>query len=302
MFIGIDVGGTKTAVLIASEHGEILAQVTQPTEKGDLVSGVIEAIETAVSQTDQPVTDLRAIGIGVPGLVDPENGDVCLAVNLGISEPLALGRALEATFGVPVVLENDVRLGAMGAYQQLNIKNLAYLSLGTGVAAGVVLDGRVYRGVNGLAGEIGFVQVNENGDDVLETLISGPAIMQQAAEQGLDVAHAGEVYELALSGNGPATAVIERVSRLVALAIQWVVLAYDVEAVVLGGGVTASRRAFLDPILDQLAHLRSRSTLNAVMLTANKVKLLPPGFNAGLWGGVHVARQVVEKNAQSIAL
>ena len=133
--------------------------------------------------------DVAAIGVGVPGRVDPLTGTVTLAVNLGWSD-LSLGDQLEARLGRPCLLENDVRAAALGLHKRHfvgGLDDLAYVAVGTGVSAGVILRGQLHRGARGLAGEIGHVIAQADGPPCscgergcLETLISGPAIARQA--------------------------------------------------------------------------------------------------------------------------
>ena len=132
---------------------------------------------------------VAAIGVGVPGRVDPATGTVTLAVNLGWSN-LELGRRLEQRLGRPCVLENDVRAAALGLHRRRvvgDVDDLAYVAVGTGVSAGVILGGQLHRGVRGLAGEIGHVIAVSSGPacscgerGCLETLVSGPAIARDA--------------------------------------------------------------------------------------------------------------------------
>ncbi|MEM7799356.1 MAG: ROK family protein [Chloroflexota bacterium] len=288
--VGVDIGGTKIAALIVDSAGRELSRLSGPTDPSRLINGVADLISDAVRLSKQPFSSIQAVGIGVPGMVDPERGEVSHAVNLDINRPLPLGAALAERFGVPIKLENDVRLAALGAFEYLQLPNLAYLNIGTGIAAGIVLDGQLYRGQNGMAGEIGYVHLNDQ-QEMLETSISGPALVRQAVAAGLSASHAGDVYALADCGNVAAAKIVDRAAYLTATAIQWLLLAYDVDAVVLGGGVTASGSSFLKPIFIHMARQRAASPLHALMLPESKITVLPSGFNAGLWGGIHLARQ-----------
>ena len=190
LLAGLDIGGTKTAVLLVNQSRRVLARETLPTYVSEgpavLVRGIAAAVRAALGSAKVSDAGLLAVGAGVPGMVETETGVVRLAVNLGL-ESFPLAEALAAELAVPVVLENDVRAAALGAYAWLgrsqNVQSVAYLSLGTGVSAGLVLDGRLYRGERGMAGEIGHVIMEPAGmpckcglRGCLETVASGSAI------------------------------------------------------------------------------------------------------------------------------
>ena len=291
--IGVDVGGTKIAAVATVRTGEVCAQIQHPTEAAQLVDGIAAAIWAAVRASKRPIDNVVAIGIGIPGMVDRADGTVALASNLGIEQPLPLVALLSAEFSGPIVIENDARLAALGVSHHLQLPNVAYISIGTGIAAGLVTNGDLQRGRHGMAGEIGHMMIDNDGT-LLEQRVAGPAIVAQARAKRLDVQHAGDVYQLAAAGNLAAQQIVADVSQLIARAIQWLIMMVDVERVVIGGGVTRSGQLFFNPILTALAQLRAQSTLNAQMLPEEKLLLLPHHLNAGLCGAAHLAWQHVD--------
>ena len=309
LFVGLDVGGTKTAALLTDASGTALGQVSVPTRTAtpdELLDSISQAIHLVLGQAQATPPQIQRIGLGVPGHVDPATGIVHLAVNLNLQN-YPLGAALSDRFKTPTFLENDVRTAAIGVFDALRqsepVDSLAYVSIGTGLAAGVILNGRLHRGHNGLAGEIGHMIAEPGGTlcncglrGCLETIVAGPAIVRQmlAAEPEAAIQHAGDVYEAAVQGNPNAKKVVQRVSQHLSQAIQWLIVTYDVEKIVLGGGVTRSGDAFLAPILHELARLRQQSTLAAELLLDEKLRLIPPDYNPGVWGAVHLANQTLE--------
>lgn len=305
IIVGLDIGGTKTAVLLVDRQGDHISSIVSPTVTSipeKLVAGVVAAVEEALEIAQVEAGQIAGIGVAVPGLVDPIKGVVELAVNLNLRS-FPLGQALSAGLGAPAFLENDVRAAAMGAYQYVKrqepIQHLAYLSVGTGIAAGVILEGRLYRGAHGMAGEIGHVIFEPGGPTCgcdmpgcLEAVASGSAIARMGQELMPETSGpitAETVYRAASKGHEKACGIVRQVSHYLARAIQLLIMTYDVERVVLGGGVTRSGSTFIDPILDELAHLRSLSSLAAAMLKAEKVIVLPSGYNAGTWGALTLA-------------
>ncbi len=308
--VGLDIGGTKIEALLVDADMTMLAQARHATDVShpdNLVASAVAAVDDVLQQAHATRAQLSGIGIGVPGQVDPATGDVALAVNLNLRD-FPLGQVMSTIIGAPTYLENDVRIAAMGVYrwlqQQAPVNNVAYLSIGTGVAAGMVLNGRLHRGSHGMAGEIGHITVEPNGAlcncgarGCLETIIAGPAIVRQALavmqfELPDNEVHAGHVYDAATNGNLAAQAIVARVGDYLALAIQYLIMLYDVDKVVLGGGVAGAGEAFMSPILTALAHYRAQCNLFATLLQENKIALLPSGYNAGTWGAVYLAKEI----------
>ncbi len=312
LLIGLDIGGTKIATAVADVNFQILSATSQPTETADpdkLVDSVVTAVYSALDNIHAAPDQIAAVGAGVPGLVDPAAGDVHIAVNLNLHQ-YPLGETLAARFNAPVVLENDVRMAAVGAYQyvhqQETARRLVYVSIGTGVAAGLVLDGQLYRGANGMAGEIGHIIVDPAGvrcacglTGCLETIIAGPGIVRQwlakkPERRGADPVTAQTVFTAARQGDADARQVIQRVGYFTARAIQWLVMTYDADKIVFGGGVVKAGDVLMQPVFEALAQFRAQSKLAKTLLPAAKVQLLPSNYNAATWGAILLAQQALQ--------
>ena len=248
VWIGLDIGGSKVQGVVMDSPGHVLGQVRLGSTNGADGIAATAALALARLRALPAVAGrpLRAVGAGVPGVVDATAGHVSHAVNLGLgASGLALRDALEAEAGCPVVVENDVNAAALGAWhvRQPATSDLAYLSIGTGLAAGVVLGGRLLRGARGAAGEIGHVPLDPAGPPCacgqrgcLEVLASGAAISRRwQAPDGVNPARA--LFDAADLGDPAAIAVRDEVARHLASAVRLLVLTLDVEVVVLGGGV-----------------------------------------------------------------
>lgn len=305
--LGLDIGGTKTAALVVDESGATLGRAVSPTDVASpahLVAGTIAISDRALHDARRSRAELVAAGVGVPGQVDPATGTVSLAVNLNLHEPYPLGQALQSALGVPVVLENDVRAAAWGAYhwarQQSSLDSLAYLSIGTGIAAGLVLDGRIWRGSHGMAGEIGHIPMDAAGPrcvcgsyGCLEALAAGPAVAAQATSANINVdgraPSTHEVYSLAAAGKPAAVEIVDRAAGYLARAVYMLFMTYDVDQVVIGGGVTRAGDAFNQPLRQALDALRASSPLASSMMPDGKIVIVPTDLNAGVMGAVHLA-------------
>lgn len=304
--VGLDIGGTKTAALVVDENGRALGRAVRPTDvdaPARLVAGTVAAVEMALRDAGRMHDSLSAAGVGIPGQVDPADGTVRLAVNLNLHEPYPLRAALEEALGVPVALENDVRAAALGAFHWAcaaePLHSVAYLSIGTGISAGVVLDGKLHRGARGMAGEIGHIPFDPAGPrcvcgayGCLEVFAAGPAIAAYAAatipaEGRALTTH--DVYEMAAGGHAAAQAAVARAAGHLSRAIYLLLMAYDVEKVVLGGGVTRSGAAFEQPLRCAMNALRADSPLTASMMPDEKVVIIPSDYNVGVVGAVYLA-------------
>jgi len=238
--IGIDIGGTKIESVAIDADLTVLATSRTPVRSGPegITTGAIEAVDDLMRTAACPVD---SIGIGVPGAI--RRGVVQHARNISI-ESLDLEAAVAAATGVPVRVANDVNAAALGAWRLCGSGSsaFAYLNLGTGMAAGLVLDGHLWEGARGLAGEIGYISVDPNGPDhvdglagLLEAYASGSGVI---AQWGVDGPTAVDVFSAAAAGDPRAAAIRDGVFFGAASAVRVLALAYDADSVVVGGGLT----------------------------------------------------------------
>jgi glucokinase len=312
VLVGVDVGGSTIVVLVADAEGQVLgrhATATQRDEPERAAEQVAAAIHAACASAGVGAQRISGIGVGVPGRVDPRDGVVSLALNLGwFGVPLQ--SRLEALLGAPCVVANDVRTAASGLVERRvlgDIQDLVYLSVGTGIAAGVVLNGHLHAGRHQLAGEIGHVVIHEDGPvctcglrGCLETYAAGPRIAERAASAlaageasslaGVDDFTSVHVYAAARAGDVLARRIVDEAGRALARVIYQLALSLDVDRVCVGGGVAAAGEAFLRPIERELDRLRAASVLAAEALPQGVVQLLPAGSDAGVWGALSLAR------------
>jgi predicted NBD/HSP70 family sugar kinase len=287
---GVDIGGSSVTSVARNAAGEIVGRhETQAVVEGgrQLAMAAVEAVEAL------PLGDFAAIGIGVPGHVDPGTGWLTMAVNLGVgTQPYDLAGQIEAALGVPVIVGNDVRAAALGACETLRLDGLApesltLVSIGTGISAGVVVDDTVLQGANGTAGEIGHVVIDEaeamcvcGQRGCLETVAAGPAIAR-AWPKGAEGSAATALFSAAAAGDRAAEKVAGRIAGHLTTALIWLAAAYDTELIVLAGGVSSAGEPFLGMVRDEVARRGAVSEIAARRLRPEQVILAkredPPG-------------------------
>jgi len=304
MRLGLDIGGTKTDAVAIDERGDIVARLRIPTGFGAdaVVDTAVSALEQLAQLTATPLSAFSSVGIGIPGTVDTEGGIVSHAVNLGVDE-LELARDLRLRLGVDVQVENDVKAAALGAFRLLfppqgdggDRHSMAYLNLGTGLAAGLVLGGELWRGSRGTAGEIGHIPVDPSGAlcpcgqrGCLETVASGSAIARQwPSDDALPVL---SLLAAARAGDPGATAIHRSLVENVAAAVRILVLTVDVEAVVIGGGLSHLGEPLLDDIRAVLGGWALDSPFLASLELPGRVQFVPDDFPVAAVGAALVGR------------
>lgn len=299
---GIDIGGTKVAGVAVDASGEVVASVRRPTRAGadGVVASALEVIRELDRRAERDTG--RPIGVGVPGRVDAA-GRVLHPVNLGLTEPeLPLAAILGGRLGQPVVVENDVNVAALGARAWLgqqpsiavDVDNVAYLSLGTGVAAGLIVDGALRRGATGSCGEVGHVPIADGPacgcgqSGCVELFASGrglarlwrtprgyalPALMKSVGE-----------------GDGRALAVWHQFTDAVAGALRILALSVDPACFILGGGLTNVGDGLLVGVQEALGRQAAGSPFLASLRIAERVFSIPPGLPVGALGAAVMTR------------
>jgi len=319
-FVGVDIGGTTVDTLLVDSTFTAHSSFTFPTvltSPEATLAGICTASQETLHAAQLSPAEITAIGLGVPGQVDPVQGIVNLAVNLHWDH-FPAGDLLTSHFGVPCFLENDVRAAALGVYRFNNpqaIQNIAYVSIGTGVSAGLILQGQLYRGVHGMAGEFGHIMAEPNGPrcncgayGCLETLIAGPALArlgQQALQTEAQTLlrqypsiTAKEIYSAAQAGDALASRLVEQAGVYLGRALQQLIMFYDVECIVLGGGVARDGAAFLQPILREWERQCIASALAQALLKPTLLQLVDPDQRIGPWGAIAVAEHGLYAQAQ----
>ena len=254
--IGVDVGGTKIATGVL--RGEVLLdKQVQPTPETGWPA-VLDAIADRVRDLQARHPDATRVGVGVPGPLSPDRRRVLFAPNIYGFTDVPLVEGLEERLGLTVHLENDAKAAALaeatlGAAR--GSSSSVFITVSTGIGSGIVLNGRVWRGAHGIAGEFGHVTVLPGGpvsgaglDGALEAVASGPAIARDVSYALNREVSTAEAFALAQQGHAAARRVVEQAMKHLGVAIADVQKFLDPEVFVIGGGVAMVGDYFFDGV------------------------------------------------------
>jgi glucokinase len=270
-YVGVELcAGSARAALVTSD-GRVVA-----SREGAL-AGVDLGVQVArlVSELrDAGQARVAAVGVGVPGLVNPQTGRVVISSDLPAVVREDLRASLGQATGLPVALDNDANAGAFGEYAAgagRGSRNMFYVTIGTGIGGALILDGRLWRGASGFAGEFGHITIDPEGVDCacgnigcLETVASAPNIVRRTHERlmrdstsslsrlGLNKNFtAADIAHEARGGDDFAALMMARTGRYIGTAIAAVINLLNTERVVLGGGVMDAGELILNPIIEE---------------------------------------------------
>lgn len=243
MIVGVDLGGTQVRVAVARSDGKIVGSARTRTA---LLGGPHQVVEWTARQVErlragQPV---RSVGVGAPGPTNPERGILVNPPNLPGWKNVPLGAMLGEALGCPVHVENDANLAALGEFQRgagRGTRTMVYVTWSTGVGGGLILDGRLFSGAHGSAGEIGHTILDPDGPldscgqrGCVEVFCGGRALARQTGESAL------ELFQAAAAGDHEAEMIVRRAATYMGYALINLTNLFDPEVIVLGGGVTRS--------------------------------------------------------------
>jgi glucokinase len=281
--IGVDLGGTNLRIAAVGEDGNLVEKTTLGTRvalgRDHVVNDMCAAIQQ-LSQKHKNSGKLLGIGIGVPGIIDMETGMVRESPNLPDWADYPVRAEIERRLGTRVILENDANSAAFGEKWlgvAKDVDDMAMLTLGTGVGGGLVMGGRIWHGMAGMAGEFGHTTVEPDGAlcgcgnrGCLEAYASATAVVRMAQEaiesgaaSGLAQAansnvefSAKAIYNLAVQGDEEARKIFRRVGRAIGIVLSDMVNALNLPMYVIGGGVSSAWDAFAPAVFEEM-QLRS---------------------------------------------
>ncbi|MGE5587081.1 MAG: ROK family protein [Clostridia bacterium] len=311
LVVGVDLGGTKVATAVARSDAAIVSRVTKQTEPerglDAVVATIIDSVREAVEEAGAKLDDVAGVGVGSPGPLNPETGTVIFAPNLGWHD-VPLVALMEQALNVPVHIENDANLAALGEARYgagRGSKNMIYITVSTGIGGGLILGGEIYSGSSFAAGEVGHMTItDEDGSPqcgcgnygCLEALASGPAIARMARELirhgeetmildlvrgNVELVTSEVVGRAALAGDAAAIAILGKAADYLGIGIANLVNILNPDTVVIGGGVSKVGEILLKPVREVVAERALKPAFEAVKIVRAEL-----GADAGVVGAV----------------
>jgi glucokinase len=310
----VDLGGSKILSVVADEEGRILGEDRRATEADEGPEAGLERIasslEAALAEAGLRRDDLRAVGVCSPGPIDPARGVIPEAPNLPDWHDVPICQYLTSRFGVPTILENDATAAAYGEFVYgagRGCRHIVYITVSTGIGGGLVLDGRLYRGATGAAGEIGHITIDAEGPlcgcgkpGHVEALASGRAIAREgeavlarggsalmarlAQEEG--ELTAATVHRAADAGDAEARRIIRRAGYYLGIGLAACVDVFNPEVIIIGGGLCHIGDLYLGPAREEMARRAMAEPLKVVRLVEAEL-----GDYTGAMGMVALLRE-----------
>ncbi|MGE5543527.1 MAG: ROK family protein [Bacillota bacterium] len=308
---GVDLGGTKILTGLFDEQGRMLAERLVPTNAAAGLKSVLDRMTSVIEELRQqyaPGHKLLGVAVGAPGPLNSETGVIYEAPNLRWKD-ITFRELLQAALQVPVWLDNDANLAALGEYTYgypMEHEVLLYLTVSTGIGGGIIINGMIYRGVDGGAGEFGHMTIMPGGpvcgcgnQGCLEALASGTAIARAAREEvsrgrlmalcdrvkgRIEEIDARLVAELAAGGDPEARRIMEEAIGYLGIGVANLVNLFNPRSIVIGGGLS-SYQGLLEQV-EEVVKKRAYSSLS------RNLRILPAklGSRAGLMGCLALAR------------
>lgn len=299
MIVGVDVGGTKIAAGLVDTQGQVRGRVQVPTDTSDpehTLQSIASAIRASIEASGITRSRVKAVGLGIPGMVDPERGVCQLSVNLNWQN-VAVQRWLEQELGIPCAIDNDVSAATLGESiygAGQGVRNMVYLSLGTGIAARAIINGQLYRGAHGMAGEVGHLVVMPDGPlcrcgarGCLEALAAGPALalaaqaaiaegnetQLQSYQQRHGTIRSEDIFAAAADNDALALHILRQAGEHIAYGIYLLVMTFDPQIVVIGGGLAMTQSPLLVAMCARAEHLLGQSSASQAMFSTEALRV-----------------------------
>ncbi len=314
--VGVDLGGTKILAGVFGHGMECvgLAKLSTKSQRGvdRVIERIARCVQDAVDEADLSLKQVAGVGIGAPGAVDFDAGTVIFAPNMEGWKDVPLKKELEKQLSVPVFVENDCNIAALGVYVaelKSKPKSMVGIFVGTGIGAGLIVDGKPYSGFGHTAGEIGHMVLEVNGPKCgcgnkgcFEALASRTAIFQQIKAgikdgqktiltdmlgDDLEDLRSGDLRKAIRKGDKFVDRVVEGAAEYIGIAVANVINILNPEVVVLGGGVMeALADEMMSVIVETAGDYAMPGAMKGVEIIASEL-----GDNAGITGGAVLARR-----------
>ena len=316
--IGVDLGGTNLRIAAVDPRGKLLEKVTTDTgvarPRDKVIAEMCRAIQELSAKRTRADGKLAGVGVGVPGIIDLRSGTLRESPNLPGWHDYPVRQEIERRLGTRVLLENDANAAALGEKwlgAGRNVDDLCMLTLGTGVGGGIVLGGRIWHGMTGMAGELGHIAVEPDGpacgcgsrgcleqfasakaiERMAQTAATGgsaPALARVAAKRGLT---SETVCQLAEAGDSAAQEIFSRAGRALGIVLAGLINTFNLPMYVIGGGVAAAWEEFSPAMLEEVRRRSFVYEATSLHPAGGKTVIARAklGNDAGLFGAARLA-------------
>jgi len=319
--MGIDLGGSKILTAVVDARGEIVTSdenVTPATkEREAIVQSIVDSAHRVLDKSGVAISDIYAIGVGAAGISSPEAGILFSSPNLPGLRNVLLRDIVQERLGRRTFLINDADAAAIGEFYfgaGRGARSFIYVTLSTGIGGGIVIDGRIYTGAIGAAGEIGHMTIDDNGPPCncgsrgcWETVASGTALVREArrrieggvrtsileyAERDVEKVTPEAIHKAAQQGDNLARELISRTAYYIGVGLANLVNIFNPELIVIGGGLSNIGDMLLKPAFKTAGERAFREAFQAV-------RFVPAGLggNSGVLGAAAFARQEMRRFA-----
>ena len=310
-FLGIDVGGTNLRAKIISYEGEVIAEKKTRSYAHLGIDRLIESLAGLIKEFSHE--NISAIGVGVPGIVDRKNGILVQAPNISNAKDFPFIETLSQKIenASPIFVENDASCAALGEYRSgagKGSRSMIMITLGTGFGGGIILDGELWSGEDGFAGEFGHITINVSGPECacgsngcVETYVSQTALRRIVRNrlglfERLAVAEESDIPErlakLAREKDEDAIAIWNDLGAYLGVSISILVNALNIKTVVVGGGLSNAWDLFSGKALDEAA----KRTLGG-HIGGLEIKKSTLGDDSGVFGACYLAREKLSETS-----
>ncbi len=321
LILGIDLGGTKILTAVTNPQGKILSRdhSITPALKGHkaVIHSILESAYRALGQADVDISDLIAVGVGAPGLINPETGILLTSPNLPGWQDIPLRDTIQEKLGKKTFLINDANAAALGEFYfgvARGIRNFIYITISTGIGGGIVIDGKIYSGAIGGAGEVGHMTIDDDGPicncgnrGCWETLASGTALAREArhrieegmrtsileyAEGDMRKVTAQVIQDAAERGDNLAKELIGQTGYYLGVGLANLINIFNPELIVIGGGLSNIGDRLFDPAFKVAGERAYKQAFQAVRFACAEL-----GRNSGVLGAAVFALQEMKRQS-----
>ncbi len=320
--LGIDLGGTKILTAVTNTQGEMLSRdhSITPAKEGQeaVVKSILESVGRALDQARISAPDLTAVGVGAPGLSNPETGILFTSPNLPGWKDVPLRDIIEEGLGKKAFLINDANAAAVGELYfgaGRGARNFIYITVSTGIGGGIIIDGKIYTGSIGTAGELGHMVIDDGGSlcncgnrGRWEALASGTALAREARLKTKDGAtssilqlaggdlgkiNAEVIHEAAQAGDSLANELIARTAYYLGVGLANLINIFNPEVIIIGGGLSNIGDMLLKPAFEEAGRRAFKPAYQAVRFARAEL-----GRNSGVLGAAAFALEKTTNNKE----